>query len=325
MNQIKPMLINPNRTVNDLSPIVNARQRPVRHFTLKQMLMSFLFFIIVHVGVGQTVGKVMESKTVKSAILGREVKYSIYLPADYSTAERAYPVVYLLHGYTDDNTGWLQFGEINRYADKAISEGTIPPMIIVMPNGDSSWYINSYDGKEKYEDFFIKEFMPAIEKTYRIKNEKRYRGIAGLSMGGFGTLIYAIKYPQLFAAAAPLSAAVFSDDATIALTDEIWERTFAQLYGHGLKGKGRLNAVYNSNSILKMVETKSADDLKKVRYWIDCGDDDFLTKGNCLLHMALSDKKVPHEYRVRDGAHTWTYWRTGITDALQFIGQSFHQ
>jgi enterochelin esterase-like enzyme len=167
--------------------------------------------------------------------------------------------------------------------------------------------------------------MPAIEKTYRIKNEKRYRGVAGLSMGGFGTLIYAIKYPQLFAAAAPLSAAVFSDDAITAMPDESWERTFAQLYGAGLKGKDRLNAAYNSNSILKMLESKSADDLKKVRYWIDCGDDDFLTKGNCLLHMALTDKKVPHEYRVRDGAHTWTYWRTGITDALQFIGQSFHQ
>ena len=108
-----------------------------------------------------------------------------------------------LHGLTDDNTGWLQFGEINRYADKSIADGTIPPMIIVMPNGDSSFYINSYDGKEKYEDFFIKEFMPSIEKTYRIKGEKRYRGVAGLSMGGYGSLIYALKYPDLFAAAAP--------------------------------------------------------------------------------------------------------------------------
>ena len=74
-----------------------------------------------------------------------------------------------------------------------------------------------------------------------------------------------------------------------------------------------------------MVETKSADNLKKVRYWIDCGDDDFLTKGNCLLHIALTEKKVPHEFRVRDGGHSWTYWRTGIIDALHFIGDSFHQ
>ncbi len=273
----------------------------------------------------QTQGKVYETKTVKSTILGRDVRYTVYLPADYEISSRTYPVVYLLHGYTDDNTGWLQFGEINRYADKAIAEGTIPPMVIVMPNGDSSWYINAYDGKESYEDFFIKEFMPAIEKTYHIKSEKRYRGIAGLSMGGFGTLNYALKYPQLFAACAPLSAAVIDDDAIAGMPDMNYENTFGQLYGRGLKGKDRLNANWYKNSTLKIIEQKTGDELKKVRYWIDCGDDDFLTKGNCLLHIALTEKRVPHEYRVRDGAHTWTYWRTGITDALKFIGDSFHQ
>ncbi len=273
----------------------------------------------------QPAGKVHETRMVKSTIMGKDVRYSVYLPADYETSERKYPVVYLLHGYTDDNTGWLQFGEINRYADKAIADGTIPPMIIVMPNGDSSWYINSYDGAEKYEDFFVKEFMPYIEKNYHIKAEKKYRGIAGLSMGGYGTLIYALKYPELFAAAAPLSAAVFDDDAVVSSPESNWTRTFGQLYGRDLKGKDRLSKSWYDNSVLKIVETKSADDLKKVRYWIDCGDDDFLTKGNCLLHIALSEKRVPHEYRVRDGAHNWTYWRTGITDALKFIGDSFHQ
>jgi len=276
-------------------------------------------------GFAQLNGKVIESVSIKSAVLNKTVRYTIYLPSGYESSVRSYPVVYLLHGYTDDNTGWLQYGEINRYADKAINDGTIPPMIIVMPNGDSSWYINSYDGKEKYEDFFIKEFMPTIEKTYRIKSEKRFRGIAGLSMGGYGTLIYALKYPQLFAAAAPLSAAVFAEDEMTKMSDGQWENVFGSLYGKGLKGVDRLNNAWNSNSVLKIVETKSADELKKVRYWIDCGDDDFLTKGNCLLHLALTDKKVPHEFRVRDGAHTWTYWRTGISDALKFIGDSFHQ
>jgi enterochelin esterase-like enzyme len=270
-------------------------------------------------------GTVLEERTVNSSILGRPVKYSVYLPADYQGSQRTYPVVYLLHGYTDDHTGWVQFGEVNRYADKAIQDGLIPPMIIVMPNGDSSFYINSYDGKEKYEDFFIKEFMPAIEKDYRIKAQKRYRAVAGLSMGGYGTLIYALKYPDLFAAAAPLSAAVFDDAAATTMADNRWEATFGPLFGRGLKGKDRLSQAWNSNSILKIVESKSADDLKKVRYWIDCGDDDFLSRGNSLLHVALIDKGVPHEYRVRDGAHNWTYWRTGIVDALAFIGDSFRQ
>lgn len=289
-----------------------------------KILSAFILVLLTTISFAQK-GKVIEERTVKSSVMNRSVKYTIYLPPDYETSERSYPVVYLLHGYTDNNTGWLQFGEINRLADVAIADGTIPPMIIVMPNGDSSFYINSYDGKEKYEDFFIKEFMPTIEKTYRIKAEKRYRGIAGLSMGGYGSLIYSLKYPELFSAAAPLSAAVIDDNSISTMPDQFYESAFGQLFGRGLKGKDRLNTAWYSNSPLKIVETKSADDLKKVRYWIDCGDDDFLTKGNCLLHIALTDKGVPHEYRVRDGAHTWTYWRTGIIPALAFIGDGFHQ
>jgi S-formylglutathione hydrolase FrmB len=275
--------------------------------------------------IAQPHGKVIETQNIQSKILSKNIAYTVYLPADYETSNRTYPVVYLLHGYTDDNTGWLQFGEINRYADKAIAEGTIPPMIIVMPNGGTSWYVNAYDGKESYEDFFVKEFIPSVEKTFRIKAEKKYRAVAGLSMGGYGTMIYALKYPELFVAAAPLSAAIFDDETSVATADARYESVFGQLYGRGLKGKDRLNKSWYDNSVLKIVETKSADDLKKVRYWIDCGDDDFLTKGNSLLHILLIDKKVPHEYRVRDGGHSWTYWRTGIIDALAFIGDSFRQ
>ena len=295
------------------------------------MLVRSIGFLLLMVGLSQVsvgqyaAGKVLEEKTVRSAVLGKDVRYTIYLPADYGTSERTYPVVYLLHGYTDDNTGWLQFGEINRLADKAIAEGTIPPMIIVMPNGDSSWYINSYDGKEKYEDFFVKEFMPAIEKAYRIKGERRYRGIAGLSMGGYGTMIYTLKHPELFVAGAALSAAVHDDESVVKMSDGEWEHTFGQLYGRGLRGKDRLNEYWYANSPLKIIEMKPVEELRKVRYWIDCGDDDRLSRGNCLMHIALMEKGVPHEFRVRDGAHSWTYWRTGIIDGLQFIGQSFHQ
>jgi S-formylglutathione hydrolase FrmB len=231
----------------------------------------------------------------------------------------------LLHGLSGDNTQWIQWGEINRYADKAIAEGTIPPMIIIMPNGNRGWYMNSFDGKVKYEDFFIKEFIPAVEKVYRVKSEKTYRGIAGLSMGGYGTLMYALKYPDLFAAAGPLSAGVYDDREIEEMPDSEWKKVFGQVLDTTLKGKERLNKAWYENSILQLVKAKQADDLAKVRYWIDCGDDDFLTSGNCLLHLSLTEKKVPHEFRMRDGAHNWTYWRTGITDALKFIGDSFRR
>ena len=218
---------------------------------LKKITLVFFAIFLSLSAFAQPMGKIIQEKTIKSTILNRNVNYTLYLPADYDQSQRTYPVVYLLHGYTDDNTAWLQFGEVNRFADKAIADGTIPPMIIVMPDADSSFYINSYDGKEKYEDFFIKEFIPAIEKAWKIKGEKRFRGVAGLSMGGYGTLIYALKYPELFAAAAPLSAAVFGDDDLTAMPENSWDKTFAQLYGRGLKGKDRLSKAWYDNSIPK--------------------------------------------------------------------------
>jgi S-formylglutathione hydrolase FrmB len=292
--------------------------------TLKKLI---LFCLILSAGTvfAQPVGKVIEEQNIKSDILNHNVKYAIYLPADYETSNRSYPVVYLLHGYGDDHTGWLQFGEVNHYADKAIADGTIPPMIIVMPDAQTSWYINSYDGKQNYEDFFFKEFIPDIEKEYRIKATKQYRAVAGLSMGGFGTLVYSIKHPEMFSAAAALSAAVRTDEDFMAITDARWVEAYSKVMGADLKGRERLNATWQSNSVLGLVQSKTTDELKAVRYWIDCGDDDALSKGNSLLHIALTEKKVPHEFRIRDGAHSWTYWRTGITDALEFIGDSFRQ
>ena len=115
--------------------------------TLKNLTIFIIANCIFKVAFTQNTGKIIEQITLASNILNKEVKYTIYLPPDYTYSDRTYPVVYLLHGYTDDNTGWLQFGEINRYADRAIAEGIIPPMIIVMPNGYSIFYINSYDGK----------------------------------------------------------------------------------------------------------------------------------------------------------------------------------
>jgi S-formylglutathione hydrolase FrmB len=270
--------------------------------------------------------KVLEGLKINSKILGKEVRYSLYLPPDYATSERSYPVVYLLHGYTDDDTGWLQYGEINRLADGAIASGTIPPMVIAMPDGGVSWYVNSADGKVRYEDFLVQEFMPLIEKMYRIKASKRFRGIAGLSMGGYGSMLMALHHPDLFAATAPLSAAIFSDDDALRSPDDRYDSVFGILYGTvGKKGKDRLSEHWYKNSVLKLIEQAKPDDLKKVRYWFDCGDDDFLSGGNALTHVALKTKGIPHEFRMRDGAHTWTYWRTGIVEALQFIGWSFRQ
>jgi len=285
------------------------------------LLIVNIFFAVLLFGQGI----VKEKQVIASKILNRNVHYSIYLPSDYNTSERSYPVTYLLHGHGDADDGWIQFGEINRLADKAIADGTIPPMIIVTPDGFKSYYINAADGSLSYEDFFIKELIPHIEKTYKVKSEKRYRGIAGLSMGGYGALIYALKYPKLFAAAAPLSAVVWNDSDISLVTDNMYNSLFATADKKNVKGIDRINSAWLQNSPLRLIETKSIEELSSVKYWIDCGDDDYLSVGNANLHIAMTNKKVPHEFRVRDGAHNWTYWRTGIIEALSFIGNNFHQ
>ena len=153
-------------------------------------------------------GKVYDKLSMHSEILKMDRKYAIYLPPGYETSERTYPILYLLHGAGDDNTGWIQAGEVAFIADKSIIEGTSTPMIIVMPDasGELKGYLNRPEKNWNYEDFFIQEFMPFIEKTYRIKSRKRFRAIAGLSMGGGGSFYYALHHPELFSSACPLSA-----------------------------------------------------------------------------------------------------------------------
>jgi len=102
-------------------------------------------------------GKVMDNLSVTSKLLKMDRKYAIYLPPDYETSQRSYPVLYLLHGGGDDQTGWVQFGEVLHITDEAINLGKATPMIIVMPDASAGQrgYFNSINGQWKYEDFFF--------------------------------------------------------------------------------------------------------------------------------------------------------------------------
>ncbi len=291
---------------------------------MKKLIASLLIIFASTLTFGQ--GKTIESLVIKSTILGRDVRYSIYLPEGYETAQRRFPTLYLLHGYTDDETGWTQFGEVKRIADEAMKTPDVTSVIIAMPDAAATWYINDYAGKARYEDFFIKEFIPYIDSAYKTRNKKQYRAVAGLSMGGFGTLIYALKHPELFSSCAPLSAAVFTETEFLNFNQENWNGAkFDEVYGKFSEAKARLTDHYYKNSVLKLVATLPEKELNSVRYYIDCGDKDFLIKGNMELHAALIDRKVKHEFRVRDGVHSWTYWRTALPEVLKFVSESFHQ
>jgi len=283
-----------------------------------------VFLLIPCLGLAQG-GIIKESMKIESEILGKEMAYSVYFPEGYATSQRSYPVLYLLHGFTDDETGWVQFGEVKAIADKELQKVDVSPMIIIMPDAGLSWYVNNYDGSLRYEDYFINEFMPHVENKFRIRSEKQFRALSGLSMGGYGTLLYAIKHPDLFASAAPLSAGVSEDSSMVNMPMDNWNNVYGIPFGKNLNGKERLNDHYLQNSILNLIETGEAGQLKKVNYYIDCGDDDFLIKGNMALHSALLDQEVPHEFRVRDGGHTWEYWRTALPEVLHFVSNSFHR
>lgn len=270
-------------------------------------------------------GKVIESLTFQSKTVPYPVEYSIYLPPDYETSQRSYPVLYLLHGYSDDETAWVQFGEANRIADQGIANGDFPPCIIVMPDGKVSWYCNSYDGKERWEEMFIHEFMPAIEKQYRIRPKKEFRAIAGLSMGGFGALKISMRNPDLFASCVALSSGTFTEEELINMPAGQYENMFGKIFGPGLTGNDRLTESLKSQSPLHLLDSVAPEKLKSIRFYIDCGDDDFLYRGNAALHVKMRNLNIPHEYRTRDGGHVWEYWRTGLFDGLKFIRQSFHR
>ena len=281
------------------------------------LLVSFSIFL-TFTSKGQT-GKVFDNLTLKSDILKSERKYAVYLPPDYDTSERSYPVLYLLHGSGDDQTGWVQFGEVLRITDIAIKDGTATPMIIVMPDADTGQrgYFNSIKGDWNYEDFFFKELMPYVEKTYRIKSDKRYRAVAGLSMGGGGSFMYALHHPELFSSACPLSAYVGPLSV-----DDLKKRLDRNKDSYSSKD---LQPYYEQHNALSLIDKMTQDQLKSVRWYIDCGDDDFLYEGNSLVHIALRKKEVPHEYRVRDGHHSWTYWRESLPKVLEFVSDAFHQ
>ena len=264
-------------------------------------------------------GKVMDNLSLPSKILNGERKYAIYLPPDYETSERMYPVLYLLHGSGDDQTGWIQFGEVLQITDKAIEDGLATPMVIVMPDAQSGQkgYFNSIDGKWNYENFFFEELIPFIEKKYRIKPKKRFRAIAGLSMGGGGAFIYALRHPEMFSSACPLSGSM-------------GELSYNEFYKKNedkvkmLKRETIFN-YYSNHNALSVIENQTDANLKSVKWYIDCGDDDFLFEGNSMVHIALKKRGVPHEYRVRNGSHNWTYWRESLTKVLTFISDYFHQ
>ncbi|AWV99581.1 alpha/beta hydrolase [Arcticibacterium luteifluviistationis] len=278
---------------------------------------TFLIALLFPVLLNAQSGKVMDNLKMDSKILKMERNYAVYLPPGYETSERSYPVLYLLHGATDNHTGWIQFGEVLHITDKAIQEGTATPMIIIMPDADTKvmGYFNVPD--YNYEDFFFEEFIPHVEQKYRIKSTKRFRAVAGLSMGGGGSFMYGLRHPDMFSSACPLSAYV--GPLTLEQADLSMKRRNPGITDAQVK------SYFENYNALNLLAKADVEKVKSVRWYIDCGDDDFLYEGNSQMHIEMRKKEIPHEYRVRDGGHRWSYWRSALPEVLRFVSDSFHQ
>ena len=153
-----------------------------------------------------------EVYTLPSKILGVEKSCTVYLPDGYDRSGESYPVLYLLHGASGCHTDWTQKGYMRRITDETVASGMARPMIVVMP--DAAGEDRNYTGRHmgyfdvpgwSYEQFFFEEFIPAVEKHYRIVGDKAHRAISGLSMGGGGTAVYALRHPEVFGSACPMS------------------------------------------------------------------------------------------------------------------------
>ncbi len=256
--------------------------------------------------------------SIKSTILGATVKVNIYLPAEFdSNTTKKYPVVYLLHGFTDTYSAWVDKGHLDQVADEMIQKGEIPPMIIIMPNAGGpetrgTW--NGYFNMEgwAYHDFFYQELMPTLEKKYRIIGDRANRAVSGLSMGGGGCTVYAQNHTDLFSSCYAMSAWLTSQDTQL---DPNNRQTYVTKAVH-------------QNDAIKFVSNATNETIQKlrtVRWFIDIGDDDFLFDQDIQLYQTMRSKRIPCELRVRNGGHTWQYWNTALRTSLPFAAESFNK
>lgn len=256
--------------------------------------------------------------SIKSTILGATVKVNIYLPAEFdSNTTKKYPVVYLLHGFTDTYSAWVDKGHLDQVADEMIQKGEIPPMIIIMPNAGGpetrgTW--NGYFNMEgwAYHDFFYQELMPTLEKKYRIIGDRANRAVSGLSMGGGGCTVYAQNHTDLFSSCYAMSAWFTSQDTQL---DPNNRQTYVTKAAH-------------QNDAIKFVSNATNETIQKlrtVRWFIDIGDDDFLFDQDIQLYQTMRSKRIPCELRVRNGGHTWQYWNTALRTSLPFAAESFNK
>lgn len=274
-----------------------------RHFHRALALLAFTLALAAHADASVVVTREFDSNS-----LARKWAYTVYLPDGYEASTLRYPVFYLLHGNGQTKDDWIVSGRIQPTVDELIASGRIPPTIIVMPDAGTTWYV---DRKEKMETAFIDDLMPDVEANFRTVAARNGRVIGGLSMGGYGSLRFALKYPEKFAAAALLSPAIYDPEPP--------ENSGARRVGvFGAPNyDGEIWRQLNYPTMLDAYFAKK----QAVPMYINSGDDDeFMIEADATkLYSLLRARRHPAQLRIVDGSHSWPVWESTIGDAMSYI------
>jgi S-formylglutathione hydrolase FrmB len=269
----------------------------------------------------------IDCSALNSTILKRPVHYCVFLPSGYDAAvaqhpATRYPVLYFLHGLGDNEQtlfnsgGWTLLDDLRR-------QHKMGDFLIVAPEGWRSFYVNSADGSVRYSDFFLQEFMPAIERKYRIRPGRAGRAISGISMGGFGALRFAFAHPELFSAVSAQSAALITESPqqldAASQTGVPILTVLGPVFGKPIEARH-----WNENNPLLLAK-KNAEGLKKMAIYFNCGQDDNygFEKGAAELHNELLREHVAHEYHAYPGDHSLTYFLSHFDEVMEFHSKAF--
>jgi S-formylglutathione hydrolase FrmB len=261
----------------------------------------------------------IECRGIKSEVLKRDARYCAFLPPSYDTSKtRKFPVLYYLHGLGFDEQAMVDTGGYNLIEDLR-EEIKVGEFLIIAPAGDTSFFINSQDGKQRYEDFIIGEFIPAMEKRYRAETDREHRGITGMSMGGYGALHLAFMHPEVFGSVSAHSAALIAKLPTVSKANQrVLPAEFGKVFGAPFD-----RAFWDRNDPLRIA--READGLKKLKIYFDCGnnDDYGFDAGAKLLDEILTSRGIPHEYHAYPGRHDVVYFANHFEASLRFHSHAF--
>lgn len=269
----------------------------------------------------------IDCNAMKSAILNQTVRYCVMLPASYDASvaahpPRRFPVLYFLHGLGDNEQTLFKSGGWDLMQDLH-DQGKMKDYLVVTPEGKASFYINSADGRVRYSDFFIREFIPYIESHYSIRRERSSRAISGISMGGYGALRFAFAHPELFSSVSAQSAALITEPPgkvtpSVRSAGQLG-KLLTSVFGNPINV-----AHWNQNSPFILAKQNRAA-IAKLAIYFNCGtDDEFgFEKGAAALDKQLTAEGIKHEFHLYPGNHSAAYFLDHLPEVLMFHSRLF--